>query len=225
MWSDDDMRKVQPRSYGEPPPPPGEPLPIPTYRWKELRPIHRVINTGCNPKMMSAGPTPGRFRPIVARSGDLVGTLYGSNRLDAALAETVFREAPHDRGPWTVNRSSLLGRLRTMLVPLRDLTLADLTGWGHASLRLEGHVLTECDASAYPATTPWGQWFHDLPLKLDGLYWRSRRYDGGHVLMLFGDRVKQHELHVVIDETIALWEGVGLDDVLAVARAAKIVIE
>jgi hypothetical protein len=150
--------------------------------------------------------------------------MYGSNRLDGALGETVFHDVPADGGPWLVPRDALFGRLRTLLVPQRALSLVDLTGWAHKVLKLNGRELVECESSDYHITALWAKRFHALENSPDGLYWRSRQYDKAHAVMLFGDRVCQDDLHVVLDETIGLWQGVALDEVIAAAEDANITI-
>jgi hypothetical protein len=193
--------------------------PVSIRRWEAFRPIVRVCSAGRSPNEANATASPGRFRPVVGRSGLSVATLYGANRLDGALAETVLRDA----ATGSLSRRQLLGRMRALLVPLRPLELVDLTGWAHTRLRLPEGTLTGCGAD-YPATATWAQRFYDDSAAVDGLYWRSQRFDRAHALMLFGDRVRPRDLHVVLDETVPLWEGVGFEDMQGIAQAAGIAI-
>lgn len=123
-----------------------------------------------------------------------------------------------------VPRSSLYGSLRSILIPQRRLRLVDLTGWAHKRLRLEGRVLVEAGHAEYPITAAWGERFHDLPDGPDGLYWRSRQYDKSFAMILVGDRVRSADLVAILDETIPLWTGDGLDEVSAAAEVASITI-
>lgn len=141
-----------------------------------------------------------------------------------ALGETVFHDVPLGGGPWDIARASLYGQARTVLIPLRDLSLVDLTDWAHKALRSDGRALVDCEPAEYATTAQWGQRFHDLSTEPDGLYWRSRQFDRAFALILFGDRVGKNELHVVYDETIALWQGDGLREGLDAAERANVTI-
>jgi hypothetical protein len=136
----------------------------------------------------------------------------------------VFHDVPADANGFAVPRIALLGPLRTVLIPRRPLNLVDLTGWAHKRLKLPGRALVECEPPEYPITAEWGQRFHQLAKGPDGLYWRSRQYDRSFAIMLFGDRVAATDLEIVLDDTIALWQGEGYDEVLAAAEAAGIAI-
>ena len=151
-------------------------------------------------------------------------TMYGANHVDGALGETVFHDVPAGRAAWAVPRASLYARLRSVLIPQRPLHLVDLTGWAHKALKIDGRALVDCEPPEYPVTAQWAERFHDHPAEPDGLYWRSRQYDRSFAFILFGDRVGMSELRVVLDETIALWQGDGLDEVLAAAERANITI-
>jgi hypothetical protein len=150
--------------------------------------------------------------------------MYGSNNIDGALGETVFHDVPAGDERWSIPRTSLYARLRTVLIPQRTLQLVDLTGWAHKALKIEGRALVECSPDEYPVSALWAERFHDVAEASDGLYWRSRQYDKSFALMLFGDRVDSSELRVVFDETVGLWQGDGLDEVLAAAERANITI-
>lgn len=204
--------------------PPSHAISARTYRWEAYRPIVRVFDSRLLPNSFNPAGTTGRFRPVEASPGSHVPTLYGSNRLDGALGETLFHDVPAGIAAWVVPRTALLGKLRTLLIPRKSLALVDLTGWAHKALHVDGRQLVECDPIEYPTTALWAQRFHDLGVSPDGLYWRSRQYDKAHALMLFGDRVSPGDLHVVLDETIPLWEGLGLDEVVQAARDANVTI-
>jgi RES domain len=183
------------------------------------------VYDGCRlPNEFNTSGRSGRFRPIVAEGGVTVPTLYCSNCLNGALGESVFHDLPTGPTPRVIPRAALLGWVRTVLVPKRALRLVDLTGWAHKALGLDSRGLIECDAAEYPTTALWAKRLHDTADAPDGLYWRSRQYDRACAVMLFGDRVAPGDLHVVLDETLPLWEGMGLVEVLSTAAAANITI-
>ncbi|HEX8085462.1 MAG TPA: RES family NAD+ phosphorylase [Solirubrobacteraceae bacterium] len=207
------------------PPPAGGPIAGKFYTWAAMRPITRVCDAAHLPNSFNPSDQSARFRPIYCGAPTPIPTMYGSNRIDGALGETVFHDVPPPGGgTWTIPRASLYGKLRSVLIPMRDLRLFDLTGWAHKALMLDGRALVECGPAEYPITAQWAERFHDLPEAPDGLFWRSRQYDKAYALMLFEDRVAVDELHVVFDETVALWEGVGLDELSVAAEAATVTI-
>lgn len=206
------------------PAPPSGTLAVKYFDWDEQRPITRICAAARQPNSFNTGPHAGRFRPFNAGQPDPVPTLYGANHVDGALGETIFHDVPPGTAPWTVARATLYGRLRTILVPQRKLRLVDLTGWAHKALKIEGSALVACDPVEYPVTAQWAERFHELPTRPDGLYWRSRQYDRVFALMLFGDRVHERELRVIFDETIPLWQGDGLGEVLVAAERANVTI-
>jgi hypothetical protein len=102
-------------------------------------------------------------------------TIFGSNRVDGALGEPIFHDAPAGAVAWDVPRASLYGQLRTVLIPRRPLDLVDLTGWAHKKLRIEGRQLVEVPPSKYPTTALWARRFHHDPTNPDGIYRRPRQ--------------------------------------------------
>jgi RES domain len=207
------------------PPPVGQTLDVKYYVWDAQRPMVRVCSARHSlPNAFNPTGGQGRFRPFDCGTGNPVPTMYAANHMDGALAESVFHDVPAGGGPWSVPRASLFPLVRTILVPQRQLRLVDLTGWAHKALRLNGRGLIDCDPSEYPTTAMWAERFHDLNDHPDGLYWRSRQNDRCVAVMLFGDRVNGGELRPSFDDTIALWQGDGLDEVSASAERANITI-
>jgi hypothetical protein len=205
------------------PSPPGGKLDVPMRAWARLRPIYRVGSAAYLPNAFNSTDTPGRFRPLRV-AGTIVPTLYGANRVDGCLGESVFHDVPANGGPWVMPRAKLYGYVRTTLIPLRELLLVDLAGWAHKRLRLDGRALIESGPADYAVTAEWARRFHDLTAAPDGLYWISRQFDGAQSVMLFGDRVDELDLEPVLDETLALWEGVGLEEVQVAAARADVTI-
>jgi hypothetical protein len=205
-------------------PPAGGALDVRLFTWVEQRPITRVCTAAHQPNAFNPSASPGRFRPFYSGGVQPVPTMYGANNISGVLGETAFHDVPAEHGDWSIPRASLYARLRTVLIPQRALQLIDLTGWAHKALKIDGRALVEAEPDDYPLTALWAERFHAAPEAPDGLYWRSRQYDSSFALLLFGDRVGGSELRVVLDETIALWQGEGLDEVLAAAERASITI-
>ena len=207
-----------------PAPPVGGGLHVRYYTWYEQRPVTRVCSAAHQPNSFNPSAVSGRFRPLYCGGEKPVPTMYGASRIDGALGETVFHDVPGGGHAWSLPRASLYGRLRTVLVPQRQLRLLDLTGWAHKALKIDGRGLVDCGPSEYPTTAQWAERFHSAPEAPDGLYWRSRQFDGSFALILFGDRVAEADLRPVLDETVPLWQGDGLDEVLAAAERANVTI-
>jgi hypothetical protein len=205
-----------------PDPPAGE-LDFGTRTWAAGRPFYRVYRDKFGPNSFNSSRSSARFRPFPS-SGNPIPTMYGSSRVDGALGESVFHDVPAGRGTWVIPRSGLLGQLRTMLVPQRKLELVDLTGWAFKRLGLRGRALVECEPAEYPITARWAERFHASKVKPDGIYWTSRQFDKAAAFILFGDRVERQELDVILDETVGLWQGEGLDEVLAAAELAGVTV-
>jgi len=206
------------------PAPPAGALALKYFVWTAQRPITRVCGAAGLPNSFNPTSAPGRFRPFAGGAGNTVPTLYGANRVEGALGESIFHDVPVGGAGWVIPRASLYFKVRSILIPQRDLRLVDLTGWAHKALAVDGRALVECDPSDYPTTAMWAKRFHEADEATHGLYWRSRQFDKAVAVMLFGDRVREDELRVVYDETIGLWQGEGLDDVLAAAEHAGITI-
>jgi hypothetical protein len=205
-----------------PDPPAGE-LTFRTRTWAAGRPFYRVYRGKFDPETFNPTRGSARFRPFPA-SGSAIPTMYGSDKLDGALGESIFHDTPAGGGSWVIARSDLLGQLRTMLVPKRNLELVDLTGWSFKRLKITGRTLVECEPDEYPTTAAWAERFHSSKVRPDGIYWMSRQFDKAAAFILFGDRVASEDLRVVLDETLPLWQGDGLDEVLAAAEHADVTI-
>src|SRR5690348_13989602 len=102
-----------------PTPPPGDPE-VRFYTWVALRPIFRVCPAGYPANAFNPTTSSGRFRPFFCGGTTPVPTLYGSNRVDGALGETVFHDVPAGHASWNIPRTSLYGLLRTNLIPRRE---------------------------------------------------------------------------------------------------------
>jgi hypothetical protein len=85
--------------------------------------------------------------------------------------------------------------------------------------------LADAPPADYPVTAQWCDRFHSIDEQPDGLLWMSRQFDRAVALVLFADRVAVDDLHPVLDETIGLWQGLGLSVLEDAAARAGIVID
>ncbi len=155
--------------------------------------------------------------------GRVVGTVYGAHDDAGAIAESVFRPVPIGTAVRQVGRARLVPIMMSTLAGSRTLHLASLHGNGLRRIGATRAQLIDSEADQYPALTAWGQALHDCPATPDGIVWRSRHYDDSYALVLFGDRVRRHELQVV-EPPLPLAIGRGLERVMELAEQADITI-
>lgn len=163
--------------------------------WPKGRPIHVIHDTAFAPHSFNPGVDaqgrprkPTRFAPIVDTDGRTVPYLYGGQSLACAIFETVFHDVPIDAEDKYVDLDTFAQRGHGLLMPTRDLHLADLTTDGLHRLKVPKLELTASAARAYPQTGQWAQALHQQCPQLDGLVWMSRQRDRDLALVLFGDR-------------------------------------
>lgn len=203
-----------------------DPLP---FLWPAGEQIVRVYNSNSPAAASSfyAGTDdrPGRFNPFKpARKRKSVPVIYGADRLEGAISETVFHDVPV-RGTRIVDATRFQHHLAVSLSPERDLSLADLTGLGLGRIGVSRGELIDSDPRSYPQTVLWARAIHDHSARFDGLMWVSRQFDRSRAVMLFGDRVTPDELpQDDFSIPTALRIGAGLDEVLALAADAGITV-
>jgi hypothetical protein len=152
-----------------------------------------------------------------------VGTLYGAEDDAGAVAEHVFRPVPVVESVKRVRRARLVPVMISTLAATRPLRLASLHGHGLRRLGATRAELIDSEADQYPALAVWGQGLHDCPAAPDGIVWRSRHYDDSYAFVLFGDRVRRHELEIM-EPPLPLAVGRGLERVMELAEQAGITI-
>jgi len=152
-----------------------------------------------------------------------VGTVYGAEDDAGAIAENVFRPVPVGTAVRQVGRARLVPILISTLASSRTWHLASLHGNGLGRVGATRAELIDSEADQYPALAAWGQALHDCPATPDGIVWRSRHYDDSYAFVLFGDRVRRHELRV-LKPPLPLAVGVGLERVMELAEQADITI-
>jgi RES domain len=192
------------------------------HEWKAGRPILRCHDTRFGATEFNRTPSEGRFRPVRSK-GRIVGTIYGAQDDAGAIAESVFRPVPIGTAVRQVGRARLVPLMISTLASSRTLRLASLHGNGLRRVGATRAQLIDSEADQYPDLTAWGQALHDCPAKPDGIVWRSRHYDDSYAFMLFGDRVRRHQLQVV-EPPLPLAVGRGLERVMELAEQADITI-
>jgi hypothetical protein len=204
-------------------PPPPEPFDPGAEEWPADRPLVRVDRLERLPVSFNPRASPARFRPVRAKSGSVVPTMYAADGVDPALSETIFHDLPVSAGPKHLPRSLLEPRGFARLRIGRPLRLVQLRGYGLRRVGATHGELIETGPSHYPATTAWGQAAYDHATGFDGLLWMSRQYAGGIAVMLFGDRCE--DVVEQLDEPpLPLAHGRGLELIYEAANAAGIVI-
>ena len=165
----------------------------------------------------------GRFHPFRAATGSMVPTLYGASSLNGALSETVFHGVPLRGSVRTILRPVLKPMLVSTVVAVRELTLAQLHGFGLRRLEVSRAELIESGAAHYGETVRWAHALHACDDRIDGLVWVSRQYDTAFSLVLFGDRVVRRDLKVA-EPPLPLYTGPGFDGVQEAAEQAGITV-
>ncbi len=152
-----------------------------------------------------------------------MGTVYGAEDDAGAIAEYVFRPVPVGTAVRQVGRARLVPLMISTLASSRTLRIASLLGNGLGRVGATRAELIDSEADQYPALALWGQALHDCLATPDGIVWRSRHYDDSYALVLFGDRVRRHELQVV-EPPLPLAIGRGFERVMELAEQADITI-
>lgn len=181
------------------PPPPSFDEVSPLFDiWPRGEPLIRVydgyyrateFNPGTNPPQVSA-----RFSFFADERGSVVPILYGSDREDGAISETIFHDVPVRGGLRSVQESRLERAMLVTLASRRDLRLVQLLGHGLRRLQLRAGDLTDTESDQYPATVGWARALHGGFPDADGLVWMSRQFNAAKAVALFGHRVRQDDL-------------------------------
>jgi hypothetical protein len=192
------------------------------HEWKAGRPILRCHDSRFGATEFNRTVSEGRFRPVRSK-GRIVGTVYGAQDDAGAITESVFRPVPVGTAVRQVGRARLVPLMISTLAGNRTLLLASLHGNGLRRVGASRAQLIDSEADQYAALAAWGQALHDCPATPDGIIWRSRHYDDSYTFMLFGDRVRRHDLQVV-EPPLPLAVGRGLERVMELAEQADITI-
>jgi hypothetical protein len=206
-----------------PAPDPGAIEPL-LLRWERGTPLVRCHDVRFGATEFNPGLGAGRFHPFDdLKSGKTVPVLYAADDFDGALSETVFHNVAV-RGPKKkVGRFMLEAMVVSTLACERDLSLAQLYGYGLNRLGVTRLELIESGSGEYPWTAAWAQALHACDETIDGLIWVSRQNDGSRAVVLFGDRVPRSELRIA-RHPMTLYISPGFDEVQEAAEKAGILI-
>ena len=193
-----------------------------TTTWRAGRRLYRVHPVSYAPNQINPGKgsRPGRFHPIRCAQGNSIATLYASDRIDGALAETVFHNVV---AGGVILRAELTTRCLTRIELVRDILIADLSGHGLRRLGLDRSQLLETGAWSYARTARWAEAIHRSDDIVDGIIWVSRQFDTAKALFAYGDRLKTDDF-AAIDEPERLDQGRGYRRAQEAASAAGITI-
>ncbi|QWT22175.1 RES family NAD+ phosphorylase [Bacillus sp. NP157] len=185
-----------PPSVQVPPPPSSLAVNSKATTWRKGRKIHRVHHARFAANQFNPGIGNARFSPVNDASGKPIPTLYGGGDFTCAVMESVFHDLPRGAGMKTFDRTRLDNQVHSVVMPLRDLKLADLGTMPLKKLGVERRQLIDTDKDVYAATRQWAAAFHAQRSDIDGLLWPSRQSDRP-ALVLFGDRVAVSDLDPV----------------------------
>lgn len=191
--------------------------------WEAIRPIIRVHHSTFGATEFNPGRGGGRFHPLVDR-GMPVATLYGSNSIEGALSETVFRFVPAAGPGKRIKQEALMPMVSCTLLPRRPLRLIQLRDAGLQKLGVTRAEMIESDVDQYPITRAWATALHGAVPDADGLIWTSRQHQASEAIMLFGTRVDRFELVVGTPPRSLFPGGDSWHHVVAAAEAAGITI-
>jgi hypothetical protein len=191
--------------------------------WERGKPLLRCHDVRFGASEFNPGIGKGRFHPFRSLQDQPVPTLYAADNMDGAFSETIFHDVPA-RGPEkAIRRLSLVSTVLSTLAVARDLTLAQLHGFGLSRIGLSRAELIETRAADYDQTVAWARALHGCDGCIDGLVWVSRQHDDAYALVLFGDRVARRDLRVV-EPPLPLYQGPGYLAVQTAAERAGITI-
>ncbi|WP_437889609.1 RES family NAD+ phosphorylase [Phytobacter sp. V91] len=174
---------------------------VSTKKWRAGQPIERIHRPQYSALQFNPGTHSGRgarFSPFKDSTGKNVPTLYGGESSAVALMETLFHDLPIGCMGLNFDMGKPGNHVRSKLIPSIDLALVNITPmtmrrWGITQAELLGSDMTE-----YPITQKWAERIHhDNPLA-KGIQWPSKQH-GGKAVMLFGDRIKDSDLEVMIE--------------------------
>jgi len=161
-----------------------------------------------------------RFSPIFYE-GKVVPVLYAGSSLQCAIYETLFHDAYLAKRR-ALPVTSIEDRRYGGWIVQRALTVATLHAPDLARFELTIDQLTATNAMYYPQTARWAEAIHNNHPDVQGLEWTSYRAGPERAYVLFGDRVKPHDLrtagnqvdvatdHLVYKEVIECGHRVGV---------------
>jgi hypothetical protein len=166
--------------------------------WPANTIIHRIHRDQFGAGEFNPGPNGNaRFSPIFDEHGASIATIYGGTTLACAAMETVFHDVPHAPGLKTVAKRKLRHHRHAQLMPVADLTLADLSSLALRKLGIPRADLIDSDKDIYPQTRTWAEAIHAQCRDIQGLSWVSRQDDSARAMILFQDRLPPDPLRQI----------------------------
>jgi hypothetical protein len=195
--------------------------------WPKGRVIHRIhldlyVADEFNPGVKGNA----RFSPIKDAAGASIPTLYGGDTIQCAAMETVFHDVPFAAGLKTFDKAKLIGQMISMVVPTRDLIVADLSSTALRKLGVGRNQLIDTEKDLYPHTRAWAESIHAQCPDVEGLCWVSRQDDRARAVVLFGDRaigtdLKRHAASIrILNDPDVYADMIGLADRIGVQIVA-----
>jgi hypothetical protein len=194
-------------------------------RWDAGRDMHRFHRVAHGQSDFNAsGLGNARFSPIRTATGKLIPTLYGGSSFECAAMETVFHEVPFAGGFKSFDKNKLDGWRASVLRPVRDLKLIDLSGKALRKLGIARNQLIDTETIHYPHTRPWAAALHAQCPEADGLQWVSRQDDEAKAVVLFGDRLRSAELKPIQPPVDIVSDPDCYAQILALAQRIGVII-
>lgn len=159
-------------------------LPAGTRMWR----VHdrRYAATDFNPKQADVNFGGGRFDGTEL---DPYPVYYAGLEAATALTEKFLRDIPYGNNKVRmIKRVGVRGQRASAVETTRELTLVDLCSAEGLAAVAQDSWLVQAEPPDYHATRRWAAWIRDGAPAAHGLIWPSKRLQGRHTLVLFGDR-------------------------------------
>ena len=195
------------------PEPPDQPDPL-VETWPTTVRLFRIHHQHFRPAEFNRGPRPAGRSSFFG--SPLIPVVYCAASQEVAVAETLFRDIPLAGGRLTAD--AYLSRVMSVLRPTQDLRLAQLHRLG-----ISAKDLTDTEAFHYPRTAGWAEAIH-RNTDVDGLMWTSRQWNNAKALVLFGDRLAEHELTVEVAGRRVFADPVDFEWLAALGQSVHIAV-
>lgn len=166
--------------------------------WPKGKKIDRIHWFQYGAAEFNPGKGMGRFSPITDRAGRIIPTLYGGRTLAVALMETVLHDLPVPCESTPVDLTVLKQLVHSQLTPNAEIKLVDLNPRFMKKHGITQGELLGSTADHYPETRRWAERIHHCNPEAQGLQWASRQH-GDTAIMLFGDRISDEDLGIMLD--------------------------
>ncbi|WP_051242814.1 RES family NAD+ phosphorylase [Azohydromonas australica] len=151
-----------------------------------------------------------RFSPLRRPDGTVLPVMYAADRVEGALMETVFHEAPCPSAGAHLQRADIEAKslVLSQLNCSGPLTLIDLSSTGLRRMGLLRSQVIDTNAVRYSATRALAQHLYERMPQAQGLLWMSRLFDQSRSVVLFADRIPVQHISVAALQRSVLDAGV-----------------